>query len=90
MTSQIESASLHSTCKIAENVGRKLALLSRSFKRPFTTDSRHGRWKEKRFAAKKARRADFDGGRQHRKLYQSCYISDYSWYTPEFQEARRK
>ncbi len=64
--------------------------MSRSFRRPYTTDSRNGRWKEKRFAAKKARRADFDGGRQYRKLYQSYSICDYVWYTPDFERARRK
>ncbi len=64
--------------------------MSRSYRGPFTTESRNGRWKEKRFAAKKARRSDFAGGKQYRKLYQSYHICDFVWYTPECEDVRRK
>ena len=64
--------------------------MSRSYKKPYVTDSRHGRWKEKRFAAKKARNADLADGKHYRKVHQSYRICDYAWYSPEYQEARRK
>ena len=43
--------------------------MSRSYKKPYVTDSRHGRWKEKRFAAKKARNADLADGKHYRKVH---------------------
>ena len=64
--------------------------MSRSHKQPFITDSRHGRWKDKRFAAKAARNADYSDGNHYRKFYQSYRISDWSWYCPEYPEAWRK
>jgi hypothetical protein len=64
--------------------------MSRSHKQPFITDSRHGRWKDKRFAAKAARNADLVGGNHYKKLYQSYHICDYAWYSPDYAEAYRK
>ena len=63
--------------------------MSRSYRKPFVTDSRHGRWKDKRFASKKARTEDLTDGNLHRKVYQSYRICDYSWYVNE-PEVRRK
>jgi len=64
--------------------------MSRSYKKPYVTDSRHGRWKDKRFAQKAARHADIDGGNHYRKVYQSYDICDWVWYAPDYHEARRK
>ena len=64
--------------------------MSRSHKQPFITDSRHGRWKDKRFAAKAARNADYSDGNHYRRFYQSYRICDYAWYSPECPESRRK
>ena len=54
------------------------------------TESRKGKWKEKRFASKVARRQDYGDGNHYRRFYQSYFISDYSWYMPESVEAYRK
>jgi len=64
--------------------------MSDSRRRPYATDSRNNRWREKRLASKAARRQDYGDGNHYRRFYQSYFISDYSWYMPESVEAYRK
>jgi len=63
--------------------------MSRSFKRPFVKDKPTNRWKEKRFAAKAARRSDYDDGCHYKRMYPQYRLDDGTWYWPT-EEARRK
>ena len=69
---------------------RKSESMSRSYRKPFFTESRHGRWKDKRFAQKAARNADYSDGNHYRRFYQSYDICDWVSYSPECPEAYRK
>ena len=64
--------------------------MSHSYRKPFFTESRHGRWKEKRFAQKAARNADHDNGNHYRRFYPSYDICDWVMYSPDYKEVRRK
>ena len=66
--------------------------LSRSYRRPFVTQTMYGgaKW-EKRQANKKVRRTKNVGnGKNYKRIYDSWNICDYRFYMPEYKKGYRK